>query len=180
MARHSRDSGYLHVLRTATRFGISNSGHDLLHSYFDLGSRRWCPSAMSRFRVFTGAPKRMDLDEASTGKTYRWQTIPSQSVPRQSQPWYTLPPATMASANRRISLLYENIIFQDDSDAEAAFGNEGLKDGPDDPATVGAGRKILFMATRYKLIATTSQTKPRLSHGLPLLRKRRPCLDYNM
>ncbi|TCD61378.1 hypothetical protein EIP91_008532 [Steccherinum ochraceum] len=87
---------------------------------------------MGHYRIFTGAPSLKDLGE-ETGKTYRWQTVSSQSALRRSGTFQTLPPATIASASRRISLLYENIIFQEDSNEEAE-----VKDGGNELDDAGA------------------------------------------
>ena len=78
--------------------------------------------AMSHFRIFTGAPTRKELEDGAVGISYRWQTVSSQTSSRLSGPFHTLPPATLASADRRISMLYENIIFHPESDEEAAIG----------------------------------------------------------
>ena len=71
---------------------------------------------MPHLRIFTGAPTLQELDEDSSKTSHNWQTATSLALPRFSGPFYTLPPATLASAERRISLLYENIIFDDDFD----------------------------------------------------------------
>lgn len=78
------------------------------------------------FRVFLGAPSRADLArEASTNsnRTYRWETVESQKheieTIRQTSTAEILeiyPPATLEAASRRISLLYQNIIFNDVDD----------------------------------------------------------------
>ncbi|KAH9949027.1 hypothetical protein B0H21DRAFT_165475 [Amylocystis lapponica] len=68
---------------------------------------------MARFsRVFVGAPTPQDV--AQPLGSYRWQTA-SSSTP----PIFTLPPATVEEASRRISLLYHNIIFRDSDEDEA-------------------------------------------------------------
>ncbi|KAH8107676.1 hypothetical protein BXZ70DRAFT_997404 [Cristinia sonorae] len=76
---------------------------------------------MSRFRVFTGAPSVRELREVTGDTKYQW-TIASSSLPTYLDPLHTLPPATLASANRRISMLYENIIFDYGSGEEAEAG----------------------------------------------------------
>jgi hypothetical protein len=72
--------------------------------------------------------------ESDISKHYRWtSTVVTQ--PAEPDDWdmnvYGLPPATMAEASRRISLLYENIIFKDveEPDDEDAIAAEDSKDG---------------------------------------------------
>lgn len=59
---------------------------------------------MVHFRVFLGAPISADIDT-----DFVWQTIQESS----SAPY---PPATLDAASRRISLLYQNVIFDSESD----------------------------------------------------------------
>ena len=94
-------------------------------------------SIMSRCQIFVGAPLVADLYDpqyASTGDTnYRWRrtvtVAPSLSPPSvfPSVDVYNLPAATLEAASRRISRLYENIIFTDDNDPE-----EQLDEVPDE------------------------------------------------
>lgn len=80
--------------------------------------------SMSRYQIFLGAPtfKRNSENDVATPAVaeYRWQiagsnhTILSQpAAPESRQDVYHLPPATLEAAGRRISMLYENIIFKD-------------------------------------------------------------------
>ncbi|KAG1742014.1 hypothetical protein EDB19DRAFT_692235 [Suillus lakei] len=73
---------------------------------------------MTHFRVFLGAPSVNDLKKEPG--SYTWKTIEPPSAEASQALLY--PPATLEAASRRISLLYQNIIF-DDSDEEA-FGQE--------------------------------------------------------
>ncbi|KAG1849271.1 hypothetical protein DFJ58DRAFT_452927 [Suillus subalutaceus] len=74
---------------------------------------------MTHFRVFLGAPSVSDLRKDAAG-SYTWKTIEPPLVDASQALLY--PPATLEAASRRISLLYQNIIF-DDSDEEA-FNHE--------------------------------------------------------
>ncbi|OSD04101.1 hypothetical protein PYCCODRAFT_176577 [Trametes coccinea BRFM310] len=79
----------------------------------------------TRYHVFYGAPSEKDLRKPSS--KLRWQTVTTCDT--RSGP-LTLPPATLAAASRRISMMYENVIFgesQRDDEAwlgDAAVGNE--------------------------------------------------------
>ena len=64
------------------------------------------PTTMVRFRVFLGAPVAADVGTDPDG--YVWQTI-------QESPY---PPATLDAASRRVSLLYQNVIFDDVSEPD--------------------------------------------------------------
>ncbi|KAG1841829.1 hypothetical protein F4604DRAFT_1597873 [Suillus subluteus] len=74
---------------------------------------------MTHFRVFLGAPSVSDLRKDAAG-SYTWKTIEPPLVDASQALLY--PPATLEAASRRISLLYQNIIF-DNSDEEA-FNHE--------------------------------------------------------
>ncbi|KAI9061675.1 hypothetical protein FKP32DRAFT_1686963 [Trametes sanguinea] len=79
----------------------------------------------TRYRVFYGAPSAQDLRKPYS--KMRWQTVTTSDA--RSGP-LTLPPATLAAASRRISMMYENVIFgesQEDDEAcvgDPAGGNE--------------------------------------------------------
>ncbi|KAG6818605.1 hypothetical protein H0H93_003561 [Arthromyces matolae] len=81
------------------------------------------------YRVFVGAPSVADLNKDPS--SFHWQTVSSrQALPtaRQSlgatQSFYILP-GTLEAASRRISRLYENVIFDDnDEPAEGSFDEE--------------------------------------------------------
>ena len=49
--------------------------------------------------------------------SYQWQTIESKSRGIQP-PSIIFPPATLEAASRRVSLIYQNIIFKDQDDEE--------------------------------------------------------------
>ncbi|KAH9921239.1 uncharacterized protein BXZ73DRAFT_91848 [Epithele typhae] len=63
---------------------------------------------MSRYVLFYGAPSATDLRS-----DHEWKSISPDFANRTT---YTLPPSTLASANRRISNMYENVIFMDQDD----------------------------------------------------------------
>jgi hypothetical protein len=69
---------------------------------------------MTKFRVFLGAPAKADLQQDEG--TYNWQTV-SSTTPTASQSSFTVfPPATLDAASHRISLLYQNIIFDENEE----------------------------------------------------------------
>ncbi|THH13829.1 hypothetical protein EW146_g6430 [Bondarzewia mesenterica] len=63
-----------------------------------------------RYRVFLGAPIPKDI--SSSGLWHKISSAPAP-LPSQSQPSGYLP-STLSAASRRISLLYQNIIFKDE------------------------------------------------------------------
>lgn len=65
------------------------------------------------YRVFLAAPTLEDFDKGSD--SYQWQTVSSVSRQGSTQS-VILPPITLEAASRRISLLYQNIIFDDSLD----------------------------------------------------------------
>ena len=100
------------------------------------------------YRIFLGAPSPQDLAniDSSAASAYHWQTVSSSSrIPSKSsstrfietQP-LILPPATLEAASRRISLIYQNVIFDESRDEEGdslleeddlRYGNEPRKLG---------------------------------------------------
>jgi len=74
---------------------------------------------MARFRVFLGAPPAADVATDPNG--YVWKTLQEPS-PMQSLVPY--PPATLDAASRRISLLYQNVIFTDSQEPEPDDGDD--------------------------------------------------------
>lgn len=67
--------------------------------------------------MFLGAPPASDIHKG--GDEYRWDTVTSEpAVAPISQPHIdiTLPPIAVEAASKRISALYENIIFREDDD----------------------------------------------------------------
>jgi len=79
---------------------------------------------MTQFRVFLGAPSQKALRQESTESSYHWQTISTSSRSFSA----ILPPATLEAASRRISRIYENIIFND-AEEEGLCCNEEDDDG---------------------------------------------------
>lgn len=86
--------------------------------------------SMPRHLVFVGAPTpditRVTYPELSA--SHRWHTVVEDDSPAAHEfaipaasvtdAYYKLPPATLEEASRRISRLYENIIFGDIEDPE--------------------------------------------------------------
>lgn len=69
---------------------------------------------MNRFRVFLGAPSKADLQQ--TVGTYNWQTISSTTPAASQSSFIVFPPATLDAASHRISLFYQNVIFEEDEE----------------------------------------------------------------
>jgi len=68
------------------------------------------------YHVFLGAPTAKEvLQTADSSASWNWTTVSSGPIKPQSSSdfSYLLPPATLEAASRRISLIYRNIIFQD-------------------------------------------------------------------
>ena len=68
---------------------------------------------MTRYLVISGAPSARDVVQPH-GQCY-WRTV--TSVESKIIP-LTLPPATLAAASRKISMMYENVIFGDSQEGE--------------------------------------------------------------
>jgi len=66
---------------------------------------------MGLLRVFIGAPS---ADNLSSSSEYQWNTT-SSTTPQPVRPQT---PATFEAASRRISRIYENIMFKDDEEDE--------------------------------------------------------------
>jgi hypothetical protein len=73
---------------------------------------------MSYFQVFLGAPSRKDV-RANTTTPSHWYTLQS---PSQSEA--VLSPSIVAEASRRVSSLYQNIIFREDNPEEEDIEDE--------------------------------------------------------
>ena len=78
------------------------------------------------FQIFIGAPTAKELRNTPTDTYGRWETFDSSyshphtqlQASRSISGLSLLPPATLEAASRRISLIYQNAIFQDDEDEE--------------------------------------------------------------
>ena len=81
---------------------------------------------MVHYRVFLGAPSAADI--GTDPSSYTWKTTESMSPPSlqpsfsQHHPSVVYPPATLDAASRRISLLYQDVIFRDTDDEEEQDG----------------------------------------------------------
>jgi hypothetical protein len=98
---------------------------------------------MPTFRVFLGAPSLNDVDNDI--REYQWQNISSlpQSEPQRDKfPNPTDFPAVEAldDASRRISLVYQNAIFNEDAEEEDE-PSEGVDDGR--PILAGTGTECM-------------------------------------
>ncbi|EKM84360.1 hypothetical protein AGABI1DRAFT_117747 [Agaricus bisporus var. burnettii JB137-S8] len=77
---------------------------------------------MSTYRVFLGAPPIHDIDNDPTN--YQWKTISSEASILPSLP-EILPTQAFDDASRRISLVYQNVIFNDSFDEnDGSLGEE--------------------------------------------------------
>ncbi|KAJ6544191.1 hypothetical protein B0H19DRAFT_1169873 [Mycena capillaripes] len=76
--------------------------------------------------VFLGAPRASDIYR--TPSEYHWRTVSLKSLApsgeSQSQS-AVYPPATLEAANRRISLIYQNVIFHDSKEEEGEDPEDG-------------------------------------------------------
>ena len=88
---------------------------------------------MPQFHVFLKAPTLKELREDSSAQNGSWKTVicpelvvtDKLSSQMHSNTINSLPPATFEEASRRISRLYENIIFRDThSDGEEEYAGE--------------------------------------------------------
>ncbi|KAF7972297.1 hypothetical protein HWV62_18464 [Athelia sp. TMB] len=80
---------------------------------------------MTQFRIFLDAPTLSELVHPSTA--YHWTTVASLSHSSSSKS-VIFPAATLAAASRRISLLYENVIFEDVTEDDQAAYNESQEE----------------------------------------------------
>ena len=77
---------------------------------------------MVHYRVFLGAPSAADI--GTDPSSYTWKTTESMSTSplqpsfSQHNPSVVYPPATLDAASRRISLLYQDVIFRDTDEEE--------------------------------------------------------------
>jgi hypothetical protein len=76
-----------------------------------------------RYTVFLGAPSPSSiLNEVNDGALYQRRTLPSTTNPTSRDtsigPFSGYPSSALDGASRRISAIYENIIFTDDGDEE--------------------------------------------------------------
>ncbi|KAF8899430.1 hypothetical protein BD779DRAFT_1431369 [Infundibulicybe gibba] len=111
------------------------------------------------FRIFLGAPTASELHEDA--HSYQWQTISPHSHP-------ILPPATVDAVSRRISRIYQNIIF-DESALETEGFSEDMTDGDQTntiitwPPTVSrvdqSGQNMTFLDTSKSRTHTQYETQ---------------------
>lgn len=91
---------------------------------------------MSTYRVFLGAPSVHDIDNDPIN--YQWKTVSSHSPQAilSPTPPEILPTQALDDASRRISLVYQNVIFNDSFD-----GHDGSleEEEGDSSGVLGAG-----------------------------------------
>ena len=76
-------------------------------------------SSMTQYRVFLGAPSREETRQSSG--SYQWQNVSSEPWPSAS---VIFPPATLEAASRRVSLIYQGVIFKEPDEREHDIGSE--------------------------------------------------------
>lgn len=74
---------------------------------------------MSRYHVFLGAPTASELSSNGKDSHYEWQSVTDGLAPLAN---YIIPPATLEETSRRISKLYADIDFHDDSEEDVDTG----------------------------------------------------------
>ncbi|KII88093.1 hypothetical protein PLICRDRAFT_53955 [Plicaturopsis crispa FD-325 SS-3] len=81
---------------------------------------------MPKYHVFLGAPSVAELRNYSGGQ--HWQQFesvaPATNSNSTSDTSYVLPPATLEAASRRISLIYQNVIFDEKDDDEGGMAGD--------------------------------------------------------
>ncbi|KAJ7197042.1 hypothetical protein GGX14DRAFT_472710 [Mycena pura] len=81
--------------------------------------------------AFIGAPSAFDIHRKPT--EYHWHTVTSRST---AEPSSVYPPATLQAASRRISLMYQNVIFNDSEEENYGLSYEtSLAEGDDQDET---------------------------------------------
>lgn len=97
---------------------------------------------MARYKVFLGAPTLDDLEFAEASDKYAWTSVKCEVPPLPERPtqgsssvdsfsFNGFLPGTLEAASRRISMLYENIIFREiDSEGEEEFVEEAATGEP--------------------------------------------------
>ncbi|KIO04234.1 hypothetical protein M404DRAFT_1000744 [Pisolithus tinctorius Marx 270] len=125
---------------------------------------------MVHYRVFLGAPLTSDL--ARDPSSYVWKTTESTPTPFSPSyvpphdPTLVYPTATLDEASRRISLLYQNIIFKDaDEDGERIDDSE--PDGAGGETQDDDERATTFLTWPPTPAATQPSKKSINASGLP-------------
>jgi hypothetical protein len=77
------------------------------------GRNRSFNCGMTHYRVFLGAPSRAEMRQSSG--SYQWQTVSSEPSLSAS---VIFPPATLEAASRRISLIYQGVIFKEPDEGD--------------------------------------------------------------
>ncbi|THV01917.1 hypothetical protein K435DRAFT_377221 [Dendrothele bispora CBS 962.96] len=126
------------------------------------------------YRIFLGAPTVQEVlqqDRNGGSAPYNWVTI-SSDEPTTSQhsssdfSGLLLPPATLEAASRRISLIYQNIIFQDKDEDEDIEDEESFRDETQDFEDLDS--KITWDPTlSYHDRGSISKTKSFINTSIP-------------
>lgn len=99
------------------------------------------------YRVFLGAPSKADIFNDTN--SYKWQTISSSDSNSKStrlgvdgteSQASIFPLATLEAASHRISLIYKNIIFDDEAEMEGLSEEQHVVE---EPARGGPGMVML-------------------------------------
>ena len=88
-------------------------------------------TVMPRYRVFLGAPSAKDVAQGQ-GTAGRWRHC--SSTPTSQTSW---PSQDLEAASRRISKLYENVIFNEDSEEHASDDEDIMQE-----EVTGQGRRV--------------------------------------
>jgi hypothetical protein len=122
------------------------------------------------YRIFLGAPSPQDLAniDSSAASAYHWQTVSSSSrIPSKSSSTrlietqsLILPPATLEAASRRISLIYQNIIFDESKDEEgdSLVEEDDLRDGNESRKLGGRLTDLTFRGSVLTFISLDQTT----------------------
>ncbi|KAI0769391.1 hypothetical protein BD413DRAFT_477912 [Trametes elegans] len=97
---------------------------------------------MTHYHVFYGAPAVKDLGKPCGH--LEWRTATSRNT---MPPPLTLAPATLAAASRRISMMYENVIFRESQDPGESYLSSGSPAAADRPSPGGQTTIITWPET---------------------------------
>ncbi|KAJ4473091.1 hypothetical protein J3R30DRAFT_762802 [Lentinula aciculospora] len=129
------------------------------------------------YHVFLGAPSAQTLVQSHQAIPYRWTTCTPQGIKEPPVPFSSyslLPRATLEAASRRISLMYQNAIFQDDEVEQEPeeLREEGgstfitwpptLSDGEENPredTKLNNSRSFMSITTRLESQLETQETQ---------------------
>lgn len=126
---------------------------------------------MAQYRVFLGAPSTTRLKQSADKiETFQWQTISSNTSSSSTAPTNIIfPPATLEAASRRISLIYQNIIFTDADDDLGELDNGEVREKLEDFQNLQSEFTKPYPLVVYLTVTPLFALKIRqqLSRGLP-------------